>query len=145
MTPAVVLARVCVKEASFNSPADCAAIRIVLTRVGRGNVVTGARAYSPKTFDPSRLRDRPWIAFLNGRGTEPRGWPANLSWRAHRVRWLALLENVETFIATDYRPCEPDHWGDRLSDHARAVSYNWQPVDCGRTLDEYWRVPSRRE
>ena len=91
MTPALVLARVCVKEASFTGFADCPPIASVLLRVGRGDVVRGAKLYSPRVFDPARLGRRPWIAQLRADGSQPEGWPENISWRNHRPSWERMV------------------------------------------------------
>lgn len=148
MRPEVVLARVCVKEASFDGFADCAPIASVLTRVGRGNVVLGARRYSPKTFDHTRLGRRPWIAYLNERGDEPMFWPANMNWSNHRANWLRMVELARSILVppgpSSSAPCDPDHWGDKVRDHERAVHMRWLQIDCGRTRNEYWVVPRRR-
>lgn len=144
MRAATVLARVCFKEAGIHPTDDCAAIRVVLERVGRGDVVRGARLYSKRTFLPERLGRRPWIAFLNGAGTEPQGWPENLSWRAHRPRWLELVEHARTVLASPPVTCGGIHWGDRFRDHERAMRMHWVLVDCGDTRNEFWRVPERR-
>jgi hypothetical protein len=55
LDPALILARVCVKEAGFDSHRDCVGIWTVLDRVGSGDVVRGARAYSHRVFEPSQL------------------------------------------------------------------------------------------
>lgn len=110
MTPAVVLARVCWKEAPLptsneNQP-DCLFIGQTLLRVGGGNVVSGALRNSVRAFVPARLDNRPWIAFLNKQGDEPAMWPANMSWNVYRERWLALVEQARA-ILRDVSPDDP--------------------------------------
>lgn len=144
LTPAVVLARVCAKEAGFTGYADCPAIAVVLLRVGRGNVVRGAQAYSRKVFDPSRLGRRPWLAYLHGDGAEPRDWPSNISWRFHGPHWRAMVELAQNVLdGPGEAPCAPDHWGDRLHDAERARARGWLEVDCGPTVNMFWHVPRR--
>ena len=145
-TPAAVLARICVKEAGFESPADCAAIRIVLARVGRGDVVLGAKLYSPRAFDSARLGNRPWIAYLNSDGSQPRHWPTTMRWENYRQRWLSLVELSAMWIEHDYRPCEPRHWGAPTGeDLRRALSWRWTRVDCGDVRNAFWTLPTRRQ
>lgn len=147
LTPSVVLARLCVKEAGFDAAltGDCAPIRVVIHRVGRGDTVRGVRRYSPKTFDPSRLGRRPWIAYLRGDGARPRLWPSNMSWRVYRERWLNLVSSCARWIDEDFRPvCSPDHWGDRSQFiYERATRAGWELLECGATQNSFWRVPRR--
>jgi hypothetical protein len=143
MSPAVVLARVCVKEASFRGFADCPPIGSVLSRVGRGDVVRGAKRYSPRTFDPVRLGNRPWIAWLRANGTKPEGWPEHLSWPNHRSSWERMVALAQSVIeGSGEAPCTPDHWGGPM-DHFRAVRNGWIQLDCGPTVNEFWQVPHR--
>lgn len=147
MSPHVVLARVCAKEAMFRSPADCAPIAHVLLRVGRGDVVRGARQYSPRTFMPEHLGRRPWIAFLRGDGAQPRDWPRNLRWENHREGWLELVAEAERILSDPLKiPCEPHHWGAPSgSDHERAVAQGWERIACGQpTRNAFWRIPRRK-
>jgi len=143
MTPAVVLARVCVKEASFTGFADCPPIASVLLRVGRGDVVRGAKLYSPRVFDPARLGRRPWIAQLRADGSQPEGWPENISWRNHRPSWERMVSLARAVLeGPGEAPCAPDHWGGPM-DHHRAVRNGWVQLDCGPTVNEFWQVPRR--
>lgn len=145
MSPAVVLARVCVKEAGFEAFAtnDCAGIWTVLDRVGRGDVVNGAKQYSPRAFLPERLGGKPWIAYLRGDGAEPEGWPANLRWERYRGDWMELLRHAAELVAHGSEVCPAHHWGDRRGDHERAVSYGWRELDCGETANMFWVNPRR--
>lgn len=148
LSPAVVLARVCTKEASFDGYADCPPIAAVLLRVGHGDVVRGARLYSRKVFDPSRLGRRPWIAYLRGDDTEPRDWPTNMNWANHRPHWHAMVELARNVLGErgerPEMPCEDiQHWGDRLHDAERARARGWIEVLCGPTRNSFWRVPQR--
>jgi hypothetical protein len=140
LDPAVVLARVCVKEAGFDSPDDCAGIRVVLERVGRGDVVAGARLYTPRTFLPARLGARAWIAFLRGDGERPQGWPQGMEWERYRARWLGLVEHSRRVLGGPLW-CDAEHWGDALGDRARAIRNGWIPVACGDSRNLFWRRP----
>jgi len=144
LDPAVVLARVCVKEAGFYSPQDCSMIRVVLERVGRGDVVRGARVYTPSTFLPHRLGARPWIAYLTGSGDQPREWPRTMDWERYQQDWLALVTHCKTVLGSP-RYCDAEHWGDHGQDRQRALRYGWIQVDCGDTRNIPWRRPMRGE
>ena len=39
--------------------------------------------------------------------------------------------------------CTAEHWGDRGHDFARATRLGWTPVDCGPTINAFWRRPAR--
>ncbi len=158
---AVVLGRYCVKEATWSTGADCTIIGQVLMRVGRGDVIAGARINGHgKIFDPARLGDRPWIAGLTRDGAEPALWPARLQWSGYRDRWLARVEEAAA-IVRDIGPDDPICYGkqttkeprpgfdlrpdpvtgDRirspamqwggLMDHERARRFGWITLDCG--------------
>jgi hypothetical protein len=141
LDPALILARVCVKEAGFDSHRDCVGIWTVLDRVGSGDVVRGARAYSHRVFEPSQLGRRPWIAYLREDGSQPKLWPASMAWTNYRVRWLALIADARTIIRDRPQSCPARHWGDHGRDHLRAVSYGWRQIDCGATANEFWVNP----
>ena len=144
--PATVLARVCAKEAGFTGYADCGPIAAVLLRVGRGDVVRGARLHSRRVFDPIALGRRPWIAYLRADGAEPRDWPQHLSWRAHRPAWLRLMGLARSLVSTgDARPgvpCEPDTWGGAM-DRERARRLRLVRIDCGPTVNDFYVRPPR--
>ena len=39
--------------------------------------------------------------------------------------------------------CTAEHWGDRGHDYARATRLGWLRVDCGPTINAFWRRPAR--
>jgi hypothetical protein len=39
--------------------------------------------------------------------------------------------------------CTAEHWGDRGHDFARATRLGWTLVDCGATINAFWRRPPR--
>ena len=148
-SPVAVLARVCGKEAwpsrDGRGFADCPAIGETLRRVGRGDVVRGARLHSVKVFQPERLKQRPWIAFLRADrpDEQPRGWPANMSWTAQRPLWRALVAlSRSTLEGPGEPPCEPDTWGGPM-DRERARRLRYIRVDCGPTLNDFYKNPPR--
>ena len=142
--PAIVLARVCAKEAGFGGFADCPPIAAVLLKVGRGDVVRGARLHSRRVFDPVALRHRPWIAYLRGDGAQPTGWPANVSWRNQRPRWLRLVALARGVLdGPGEAPCAPDTWGGPM-DRERARRIGYVRINCGPTVNDFYRNPPRR-
>lgn len=144
MSPPVVLARVVVKEAGFDGLSDLAPIADVLARVGRGDVVRGARLYSPRAFFPETLGRRPYVAYLHADGSLPRGWPSSMAWERFRARWLTLVGAARAHLSSAAKGCpeQPQHWGAaRGVDHERAMRAGWVRLDCGRTANAFWRVP----
>lgn len=59
-----------------------------------------------------------------------------------RLRW-----SFERALAAVRRgapgTCRADHWGDRGADTVRALRLGWTPVDCGQTINAFWRRPPR--
>lgn len=145
------IARICVGEAGWDvSSGDCAAIAALLVRrAERLGLLPRAmaRRYSRSYFgDPRRLR-RPWIAGLTLARAEPgssapRGWPQRLAWTRYRPRWTAVVEHArEALSGRVGDPCggAADHWAARSLDRTGVL----QRVDCGPTLNAFWRVPRR--
>lgn len=66
--------------------------------------------------------------------------PGGPSARLYAGHWRADGEALEAFRAPT---CPADHFGDRLTDAARARRMHWQPVDCGRTANMFWIAPVR--
>jgi hypothetical protein len=144
LDPAVVLARVCWKEANVDARDDCRGIRVVLSRVGRGDVVRGARLYTPAVFLPHRLGRRAYIASLHGDGRLPRHWLPGLSWTSVRGRWLELVAFCRAVLQQPLW-CDAANWGDRGADYVRALTYGWIQVDCGVSRNMFWRARTRQE
>jgi hypothetical protein len=156
---AVLLARVCVSEASWTcwDSGDGYAIHHVLQRGARRQGISWrayARAYARRatgavvTTHP-RLS---WVAGLREDGLAPLSWPRVITrrvgdevrvephppWSQFRARWLAVLERareVATWSEADHETwgmCAepPDHWGGEV-DEARAQRLGLVPIDCG--------------
>lgn len=142
----LLLAQACVHEAGFDAieRGDCSGIRVVLERVGVGDIARGIERYMP-LFAAGRSPRR-WVYYLNRAGTEPLFWPENVSWRAMQPRWQRLLEGSSELLSTRAMRCSaaPHHWGDRHGDLRRAQRAGWRPVDCSSgalpTRNLFWRV-----
>ncbi|MFW6023950.1 MAG: hypothetical protein ACOC9O_04310 [Myxococcota bacterium] len=143
------LARITAGEVGVDRVTDDApAIYAVLARRAARRGVSWrvmARWYSGGHMDRSRTDGRRWVAHLRPDGWEPRGWPLGASWRLRRGVWLDLVDVCARVLLGEVRaPCRPDHYGStdpRLPDVHRARRAGWERVDCGDTLDGYWRVP----
>ena len=133
----VWLARVAVAESGWSSTADQVAIWHTLRRRAAKlgiSLPTMVVSYS------SPLRRGHWALGLEAHGRRPPGFPARLSWGAHRPRWEAILEHARAFLhAAAPDPCpEAEHFGDRDGDLRRALRKKWTPVDCGPTANLFW-------
>lgn len=144
--PALALARVCVSEAGWQSvqSGDCAAIAHVLRRRSSvGRVTRGIVCqYSPRSCN-KRRRVRRWIAHLRPDMRRPDYWPRGSSWARRRPAWRETLAHAARLVRGERldrcrRP--PDHWGARWFT-VNARRYGWERVQCGPTLNAYWRIP----
>ena len=144
----VDLARVCVSESGFRDTADCAAIgHLLVRRADRLNITFAQmiRRYSTRAFDRRRTDRRRWIPFLSASMSEPRGWPASLSWERYSEAWEQRIELAESVLSgRTPDPCPgSDHWGGAMDDHR--VPDSWRRAQCeGETLNRFWIVPRRR-
>lgn len=164
VTRQLALARICASEEGWDRLTDgCAAIHAVITRgAARSHIsyLAFAQAYSPGVFDGSR--GRPWLAELDGAGTEPTRWPRFVTrtvrghvvvqphpgWRVYRDRWLALYDHAGLIIEGQiWDRCEspPDNWGsprlrpDRRNAERAIERGRWEVVRCGETRNAFFR------
>lgn len=139
----VWLARVAVAESGWSSPADRVAIwHLLRRRAARLGLALPTMVVSYS----SPLRRGHWALGLGAHGRRPPGFPARLSWSAHRPRWEAVLEHARAFLgASQPDPCpEAEHFGDREGDLRRAIRARWVPVDCGNTANLFWKTGGRK-
>lgn len=161
----LALARVGASECGLGActEGELAAIAEVLrSRCPECRLTTIARQYSSSVFDQQRTDARAWVAHLDPRGSEPRGWPtvvrrasgerAHAPWRAYRARWLRLYEMAGRVVRGEAQSAcagEVHHWGcpsdprGACADHERAVRAGWELVECAGTRNEFWRIPER--
>lgn len=136
----VMLARICVNEASFRD-ADC---RAIVEARGRYDVATLRRMH-PRALASSRTDARPWIAHLDASGAMPAGWPeARVSWQERGLpAWVRILSTVrETMRTGGACDARPQVWGGRSIDAeriARLEARGYVRVDCGDTRNVYLR------
>jgi len=149
----LALTKVCVSESGFQVRTnDCTLIYHVL----RGRSVTGQvtmgimRAYAKKTFDESREDSRRWILNLNHEFEEPGGWSENVTipWRVRRSGFIEVYNHAGNLLRERPKntPCgvKVSHWGARGFRKELHLSRGWRLVECGRTNNDFWLVPSRQ-
>lgn len=147
------LAKICVSESGFQVRTnDCTLIYHVL----RGRSVTGEltmgimRAYARNVFNENRKDSRRWITNLNSRFEEPIGWAENVTipWSLRREGFIDVYRHVGELLRT--RPTETpcgvkvSHWGARGFRRELHLSRGWRLVECGKTNNDFWVVPSRQ-
>jgi len=102
---ALLLAQTCVAEIGFRDTTDECKL---MWQINYDNAGRHRRSVSQQTklfngywgesLQSQRQRAaRPWIAHLRD-DRQPRHWQRNLSWPAHRERWLRYLEAAKAFV-----------------------------------------------
>lgn len=130
---ALDLARLCVHEAGWDSPDDCAAIfAVVRNRRARvrsfgRHLLAGTTRHAPWVLEltraataPPHMHDASWT---RDRGTHP----------SRRAAWLALLDACDR-IVQEPPACDARTWGN-ASDFRRAAAHgrSFRFSDCGTT------------
>ena len=129
------LARLCVHEAGWSSPDDCAAIYATAVHGGERTGMTWHRwlGVYARRFARREVR-RQWVYRLDRAGTDPR---AGVAWRAYLERWLAVLAAADAAIAAP-PTCEATDWGSLADMRRRAAQgRRFRVVDCGQTRGVY--------
>lgn len=152
--PALALAKICVNEASWQSPADC---RLIWQVAGThapdvAGKVAFLRRHSRCVLGEADHARRPgncrWSRDLEWGDTPPPQWPEGVSWENHIPRW----ERVRTLAYDIVRenpsggPCRgrPVTWGGAM-DAERAIARGLVPLTCRETLNQgYARGPRLR-
>jgi hypothetical protein len=142
---ALAVAKVCVNEASWNSPADCALIWQIVEGRGRTTAtrLSWLRRHSHRVLDGTCNEDYQtmncwWSQHLTWSDAAPANFPHEWSeayirrWR--RVRRMAWGLVVGTITR---RPCaiRPRTWGGRM-DRARALRNGLIPIECEGTWND---------
>lgn len=149
------LGRHFVNENGFTITDDHVAQSIVLKRRSSiGEITSGIiRAYSRDTVTRRHLirSDRRYISFLNPWGARPRFWreDSTVPWSTRRQTWLEIYRRAGRILRNEIiSPCEapPDHWYSRPRTRMerrllarRAQQEGYTEVDCGTTLNTYWK------
>lgn len=136
---AVLLARVCIKEAGWEITDDCTAIHAVIekrSKLRNVSYATMIQLYSKKA--PHRA----YLEQLDRTAKKPLLWPDNIKWFVlYRDKWLAVLAHADAAVSGGIAaPCDPDHWGDSYGDRTRALSNGWTQIACGNSRNEFWQV-----
>lgn len=149
---AVALARVCVHESGFRSPADCA----LIWQATRGHGDTSAaRLAWLGLHSPRALTGPHWSAHLPASGVgpdaPPSGWPPQVLWSTYAPRWSALLVATRSLVLEDRAPrvgwpCSttPQTWGGRVVDAAHVARHAdvYHALHC---VDPVTGSPTRNE
>lgn len=141
---ALALAQLCVHEAGWDSPEDCAAIYAVAQNRG-----ASIRAGFGRHLFAGTTTRAPWILELDATGDAPPHM-VGASWTrdrgthpARRDAWLALLDECRRIVAAP-PVCSARGWGSvHDMERARLLGRRLTPVDCGHTRNVYY-VEGRR-
>lgn len=149
----LVLARICVSEAGWDSRQDCAAIFQVLRNVRRNDeTLMGAMRRASRVvsemWEPTTRRHR-WLVNLKLDGSEPDHFPEVADWDRHyRHRWFEVIAHARALIEGEAHahPCPGAviAWGGDMDDYL-ALQRNLIRVDCGDTANTFWKRPSPRD
>jgi hypothetical protein len=151
---AVLLGRLCVNEAGFNT-LDCAAIGHIRLRSAITNhrdiraellAQHGQRSLrADRATNPAPDDTRPWIGDLDDH-LPPRHWPAGVSWEQRGLPgWAGILETATGVLNGDLRdPCRqgrvrPNTWGGPRVDAERFARGGWLDSHCGATRNRFGR------
>lgn len=142
---AVTLARLCVHEAGWESPADCVLIHNVLVGISERDDVSYRRAAELAAPRLARCAvSRRWVCGLDEDAVRPAHWPL-ASWETYRTHWLEILDHARNVIAgTVPSPCHhrPRVWGSAADVvRGRELGHTWVDAGCRgtRNLGGSWR------
>lgn len=143
----LLFARHTVNETGFQITDDAPAMAAALRERAGGEVTQGIIImYSRHTVTRRHeIRStRRYISFLNRFGLRPTFWrrDSTVRWSRRRAAWLRIYDRAGRILRGEVRSeCEatPEHWstGSRLARRARRNGY--VRVDCGDTLNDFWR------
>lgn len=150
LTPELALARLCVNEAGLGAwrTDDCAAIDAVVRwrmehlPAHRGDTyVEALHRCSRRAVIERGHRGRPWIVDLWPDGREPARYCPTCRWAGRGSRaWARTYRHAQAIRRGDVVPrCAPHAWArsDVRPEDPTAVR-----IDCGATLNRFWRVPA---
>lgn len=141
---AILLARVCTNETSWNLTDDCAAIYETIRHKADARGVPFERfirSHNHRTMSLSRTQRR-WIAYLRD-DRRPAHWPRSTPWNDYLPLWRARLQHARDIIAgNEASQCEetPWTWGSP-QDRWNARRMHLRKIDCGITLNDFYVLP----
>ena len=98
----LLLAQTCVAEISFPfKTTECVAMWEINARVAarrQVDIIEHTLQFNAYWRSASQRGVRPWIGALSLDDAKPEGWPAKLSWDAHRGRWRAVVARARQFV-----------------------------------------------
>lgn len=134
-----------VAEADFDAPADHAAIgHVLIRRATQAGISLADMAHAYVSIFKASVQGYPrtrWVRGLTSACEAPPMWPSSIRWS--RPACLNVVARARALLSGDLPdPCHgrAQHWGSRTGvDHARALRAHWKRVDCGKTLNAFWR------
>ena len=142
---AILLARVCVNETSWELTDDCAAIyHVIRSKADARNVPFERfiRSHNRRTMSLRRI-ERRWIAHLRD-DRRPLGWPRSRDWNGtYQELWRARLQHARDIVAgreTSLCTETPWTWGS-VQDRWNARRMHLRKIDCGTTLNDFYVLP----
>lgn len=143
---ALAVAKLCVNEAGFSSPADCALIYQVAetharTMPGRLGFL---RAHSRRVLGTRHCAEhRPcqWTRELQWSDARPPSWPFLTAWERYVPRWRRVRRQVWRLVTGQetQRPCQghPVTWGGAM-DWDSGYHRGLVPLKCEGTINVGW-------
>lgn len=133
---ASTLVAVCLGEARWTRPADCAAAWHVLQRYAARRRVSLRTAANTLVWSWSRPPR--WIRNVRPSCGAPTGWPSRLSWPAHQPACRTLYGLASAFLRGELSdPCgasQPDGWRAPGPATRRALARGYERAACSGEL-----------
>lgn len=138
----LLLARTCVAEIGFDGDvSECELMWVV----NQQNAFRKQRSLKRQTLlfnsywkcRAQRSR-RPWIKHLKGYKA-PKYWPKTMRWENFRDKWILIETAAVKFAFKRRAPTSCTDAMDYGAVNERPKMGGVEPVDCGKTLQRYWR------
>lgn len=74
----------------------------------------------------------------------PKHWPRKLPWQHYAMYWNEVLKRMQKWQNGGFGDACPEamHWGsDTGLDRTNAVDNGWIEVDCGNTVNKFYKLP----
>jgi hypothetical protein len=140
---ALWLARAMVSEADWHTP-DHVAIAWVLKRRWEAaskdkypTFLDMVKQYCAGMRGKTRTSRHVWTRALTDDGTEPEGWPANVSWSSYRPHWGRVLRLARAWGRGEVQdPCKGKAW--QWGGPMDRPGVGWRTVNCGMTANIFY-------